>query len=103
MLGTAETIAPAHCGRRGAKDKTAAALAALPERARASLPVEHPATSPMAALQELSLEQLRLHCRKTLGGSAPAHLPKHLLVRLLAYRLQAQAEGDLDRATARAL
>ncbi len=37
------------------------------------------------------------------GRTAPAHLPKHLLLRLLAYRLQADALGDLDKASLRYL
>ena len=32
-----------------------------------------------------------------LGGQAPSHLPRWLLLRLLAHRLQTQALGDLDR------
>jgi Protein of unknown function (DUF2924) len=34
-----------------------------------------------------------------LGGTAPAHLPRWLLLRVLAYRLQAAALADLDKAT----
>ena len=36
-------------------------------------------------------------------GRAPAHLSRSLMVRILAYRQQAQAHGDLDRATLRVL
>ena len=36
-----------------------------------------------------------------MGGTAPAHLPRWLLLRVLAYRLQAAALGDLDKATLR--
>jgi hypothetical protein len=36
-----------------------------------------------------------------LGGTAPAHLPRWLLLRILAYRMQAVALGDLDKATLR--
>jgi hypothetical protein len=38
-----------------------------------------------------------------IGPTCPAHLSRGLLVRILAYRVQAQACGDLDRYTARAL
>jgi len=39
--------------------------------------------------------------RDRLGGEAPAHLPRSLLMRALAYRLQVEAYGDLDKATRR--
>src|SRR5215204_5848744 len=35
--------------------------------------------------------------------AAPSHLPKNLLLRVLAYRAQAAVLGDLDKATARLL
>ena len=34
---------------------------------------------------------------------APDHLPRHLLYRMIAYRLQAERLGDLDRDTQRFL
>jgi hypothetical protein len=48
-------------------------------------------------------ERLRLQWRNHLGGVAPAHLPRWLLLRLLAYRMQAAALGDLDKARLRLL
>jgi len=36
-----------------------------------------------------------------LGGAAPTHLPRWLLQRVLAYRRQAAALGDLDKASLR--
>jgi len=53
----------------------------------------------MAGLGDCDTTQLRLQWRNHLGGTAPAHLPRWLLLRLLAYRLQAAALGDLDRVT----
>ena len=47
-------------------------------------------------LARLDLAQLRLRWRNHLGGSFSAHLPKWLLVRVLAYRMQAAALGGLD-------
>jgi Protein of unknown function (DUF2924) len=38
-----------------------------------------------------------------LGGAAPTHLPRWLLLRVLAYRLQAAALGDLDKASLRVI
>jgi Protein of unknown function (DUF2924) len=54
-------------------------------------------------LSGLSADQLRLQWRNHLGGNAPAHLPGWLLMRVLAYRIQAAAFGDLDRAILRRL
>jgi len=51
----------------------------------------------IAGLADLDAEQLRLQWRNHLGGTAPAHLPRWLLLRILAYRMQAVALGDLDR------
>ena len=55
----------------------------------------------VAGLADLDADQLRLQWRNHLGGTAPAHLPRWLLLRVLAYRLQAAALGDLDKATVR--
>jgi len=55
----------------------------------------------LATLPELDKPQLLLRWRNHLGGIGPAHLPTWLLPRLLAYRLQAAAFGDLRPATLR--
>jgi hypothetical protein len=57
----------------------------------------------IAHLRGLDLAGLRACWHSTLGRPAPPHLPKHLLFRLLAYRLQAERLGDLDRETLRLL
>ena len=57
----------------------------------------------VASLPHLNLDQLHLQWRNHLGGIAPAHLPGWLLMRVLAYRIQAAAFGDLDRAILRRL
>jgi hypothetical protein len=57
----------------------------------------------LATLQRLSLDELRLRWRNHWGRLAPAHLPRNLLFRLMAYRLQAEAFGDLDGRTVRLL
>jgi hypothetical protein len=54
-------------------------------------------------LRDLDADQLRLQWRNQLGGVPPAHLPRWLLLRLLAFRTQAAALGDLDKATLRLL
>src|SRR5271155_2746960 len=69
-----------------------------------SLPASSPSEAEtldamIAGLIDLDTDQLRLQWRNHLGGTAPAHLPRWLLLRVLAYRLQAAALGDLDKAT----
>jgi hypothetical protein len=54
-------------------------------------------------LRELETYDLQVRWRRVFGRSAPRHLPKHLLLRILAYKLQADAFGDLDRGTVRLL
>ena len=56
-----------------------------------------------ARLGDLDLDALRLRWRKLFRASAPAHLTRSLLLRIIAYRIQANAYGDLDRATLRFL
>jgi hypothetical protein len=57
----------------------------------------------VTCLADLDADQLRLQWRNHLGGTAPAHLPRWLLLRVLAYRLQAAALGDLNKATMRSV
>jgi hypothetical protein len=56
-----------------------------------------------SSLLDLDRRQLLLQWRNYLGGTAPAHLPTWLLARLLAYRIQAAAFGDLGVTTRRRL
>ncbi len=57
----------------------------------------------IADIQRLSLDDLRTRWRNLTGRLAPMYLSRSLLMRILAYRLQALSFGDLDRNTARAL
>ena len=57
----------------------------------------------VTSLSGLNLDQLCLQWRNQLGGIAPGHLPRWLLMRVLAYRIQAAAFGDLDRTILRRL
>src|SRR3954451_10770815 len=54
-------------------------------------------------LRGLDLAALQARWHSLRGRPAPRHLPRHLLLRLLAYQLQASAHGDLDPATRRYL
>jgi hypothetical protein len=57
----------------------------------------------IAGLVGLDANGLCLQWRNHLGGSPPAHLPRSLLLRVLAYRIQAVALGGLDKETLRVL
>ena len=50
----------------------------------------------IARLRDLDVQGLQSIWESRYGGKAAAHLPRHLLFRLLAYRLQAEHLGDLD-------
>jgi hypothetical protein len=62
-----------------------------------------PLDAAIASLANLDAVQLRLQWRNRLGGTAPAHLPRWLLMRVLAHRIQSMALGKLDRATLRVI
>lgn len=64
---------------------------------------EHALSAEIAQLRDLGLQDLQARWRSLTGRRSPPHLGKGLLLRLLAYRLQAQAYGDLDAATLRFL
>lgn len=57
----------------------------------------------LAALVTLDLARLRSFWRQRLRTAPPPQLQRALLLRVLAYRLQAKVSGDLDRETARTL
>ena len=59
--------------------------------------------SEIARLRGLDVGELRARWQRCSGGAAPPHLPRHLLFRTLAYRLQADQLGELDADTRRAL
>jgi hypothetical protein len=66
----------------------------------------HDATSieiEIARLRDLDLGALRMRWQGVTGRAAPTHVPKHLLFAMLAYRLQADALGDLDAASVQLL
>ena len=47
-------------------------------------------------LRDLDVASLRARWRTAFRRPAPQHLPRHILFRALAYRLQADELGDLD-------
>ena len=74
---------------------------------RTRIAAEAPGTSSVEAeiarLRSLDAKVLRARWRTSFGQEAPTHVARHLLFAMLAYRLQAEAMGDLDAATVRFL
>ena len=85
------------------REGNASEICALPTNARISPSSRNDIAGLVAELPDLDAAQLSVRWRNHLGGAVPAHLPRWLLARVLAYRLQAAAHGDLDRATLRLL
>ena len=57
----------------------------------------------IAHLRGLDLRGIRSRWQSVFGRPAPAHLTRHLLFAVIAYRLQADRFGDLDHATRQVL
>jgi DUF2924 family protein len=76
-----------------------------PEKAapEASLLLDASGPSIVAGLEGHDLNGLRRQWRAHLGGEPPVHLPRWLLMRVLAYRLHADAFGGLDKSIQRTL
>src|SRR5258705_9509033 len=51
----------------------------------------------IAHLRDLDLPGLRARWRSAFRRKAPNRLPRHLLYRMIAFRLQAERLGDLDQ------
>ena len=60
-------------------------------------------TDVIMGLADLGVKGLCLQWRNHLGGTLPAHLPRWLLHRVLAYQIQVAALGGLDKATLRVI
>jgi hypothetical protein len=57
----------------------------------------------IARLRDLDVGALRARWHTLFGRRSPPHLPRHLLFRILAYRLQTDLLGDLDTESKRLL
>jgi Protein of unknown function (DUF2924) len=86
---------------RGAGNSSAPLGTASSERAPIGA-IEDLATL-ISGLAELDQDGLRLQWRNHLGGAAPDRWPLSLVLRMLAFRIQAARYGDLDKATSRLL
>jgi hypothetical protein len=72
-------------------------MRAVRRKGRASTNV--PIVDEIAHLRGLDLKGLRARWQSVFQRPAPAHLPRHLLFAILAYRIQADRFGDLDYET----
>jgi len=57
----------------------------------------------IAHLRDLDLKGLRARWQSVFQGTAPVHLPRHLLFAIIAYRIQADRFGHLDHQTKQVL
>ena len=80
------------------QDGDAAAPAAAPSASGAP-----DLSAEIDALEKLDIHGLRQRWRRLFRKPAPPHLPRYLLLRIIAYRIQANVFGDLDRETVRFL
>src|SRR3989442_9694937 len=65
-----------------------------------ALPDRKSLDAEIARLRDLGVSELRGRWHTVFGRQPPPHLPRHLLFRVLVYRLQADQLGDLDAETA---
>ena len=57
----------------------------------------------IARLRDLDIRGLQARWHNAIGRRPPPHLPRHLMFRVLAYRLQVDRLGDLDPGSQRLL
>jgi Protein of unknown function (DUF2924) len=91
------------CGLHGCADRTHERDAMKRSRS-----VVHRATKPtledeIMHLRDLDLKRLRLRRQSMFRRQAPSHLPRHLLLAVMAYQLQADELGGLAPNTIRLL
>ena len=73
------------------------------KRRKARAKIETPVEDEIAHLRGLDLKGLRARWHSVFQRPPPAHLGRHLLFSIIAYRIQADRFGDLDHATEKLL
>jgi hypothetical protein len=61
-----------------------------------ALPDRDKLNAEIARLRDLDVNELRRRWNALFGRPAPSHLPRHLMFRVLAYRMQSDQFGELD-------
>jgi DUF2924 family protein len=79
------------------------AMPKAPSGRRPAYTGERTVETEIAHLRDLGFEGIRARWRTAFKREAPAHLQKHLLFAMVAYRLQAEVFDDLDVETLRFL
>src|SRR5437773_9547992 len=69
------------------------------ERRNGRVTTETSVEDEIVHLRGLDLKGLRARWQSVLERPAPEHLPRHLLLAIIAYRIQADCFGDLDHQT----
>ena len=90
-------------GRRKRQHSPANLIAMPRVRIGPALPDQEALDVEIARLRDLDIVALRSRWHAVFGRRPPPHLPRHLLFRILVYRLQADRLGDLDKASRRLL
>ena len=72
-------------------------------RSVARRPIGDTLEEEIAQLRGLGFKDLRARWQSMTGREAPPHLSRHLLFAIIAYRIQAEALGDLNADTVRLL
>src|ERR1700716_382562 len=73
------------------------------KRRNGRVPTETSVDDEIVHLRGLDLKGLRSRWHSVFQRPAPAHLPRHLLFAIIAYRIQADRLGDLDHETKQVL
>lgn len=68
-----------------------------------ALPDRDELNADITRLRNLDVNELRGRWHALLGRPAPPHFPRHLIVRVLAYRMQSDRLGELDADSRRIL
>ena len=82
----------------GYAEGSAQGIAAVEDRCDAEILADA-----VTELERLDAQSLRRRWRALVGGAVPSDLGRPLILRMLAYKLQAQRLGDLDKASLREL
>ena len=90
-------LAPADAAMLGLIPPSAGHVSLMPRvKIGPALPDRETAAVEIARLRDLDIGELRNRWHTVFGRRPPSHLPRHLLFRVLAYRLQTDHFGDLD-------